>query len=95
MLVVLFEYGHGRSLYFCSGEIFDLQELRVLPPHHQLQTECWLHQIPFILAALTCRQIETLWWHDSFKLTAPLQELFGIEGASGGGGLQIEGVDSL
>jgi hypothetical protein len=90
--VILFEYGNGRCLYFCSGQIYDLQELRLLPAHHKLQTECWLHQIPLILA-LSCRHIETL-RHDRFKFTASFQELFGIEGGSGGG-LQVESVDPL
>jgi hypothetical protein len=88
--VILFEYGYRRSLDFGSGEIVDLQELRVLPPHHKLQTERWLHQASLIIAGGCCH-IETPLRHDRFKFAASFQELLGIEGGS----LQVEGVDPL
>lgn len=88
--MILFEYGNRRSLHFASGEIVDLQELRVLPPHHKLQTERWLHQAPLILARGCCH-IEIPLRHDRFKFGASFQELLGIEGGS----LQVESVDPL
>ena len=88
--MILFEYGYRRSLDFCSGEIVDLQEFRILPPHHKLKTERWLHRAPLILARGCCH-IETPLRHGRFKFAASFQELLGIEGGS----LQVEGVDPL
>jgi len=90
--MILFENGRGRwTLYFGSGKIFNLQELGLLPPHHQLQTERRLHQGPLILAG-GCRHIETPLGQDGLKVAATFYELFAIEGGSC---LQVEGVDPL